>query len=172
MTRNHAVQMNAMLARRALEAVLGLLDDIEGLELEQPAPARLKAAAALCRDALAAPPPGALTARQLNVLSLAVELIDITGRPPSLAELAREMGLASRSGAHTLIAQLRAEGWLIAAPLNAKSAVWPTPAGLAVARQHMGKIAAEGDATALELTESGRAALGLIGATAGEGAGA
>jgi repressor LexA len=53
-----------------------------------------------------------LTRGQYDCLCVIQELMDAGGVAPSLAEIAHELGLKSKSGAHALVSQLVARGYL------------------------------------------------------------
>ncbi len=53
-----------------------------------------------------------LTPIELDCARVIQEFIAVQGRSPSLAEIAGELDMRSRSGAHKLVTNLRVKGWL------------------------------------------------------------
>jgi len=62
-----------------------------------------------------------LTRRQRDVLLVIQELTGTAGRPPSIAEIAAELEIASRSQVHEILRALRTRGWVDWLPAAARS---------------------------------------------------
>lgn len=89
----------------------------------------------LAQAAPAADPGFGLTQGQRYAVWIIQELTQLDGVPPSVAEIARELGNSSKGRTHAILSSLKRRGWIDWIPGHRRSLVLrrplPWPAGFA-----------------------------------------